>query len=120
MMPQGHAGVYLADFCADGPVHLRPCNPGEPGVVLSRYHDLRHPALDWLDEPLIPFLYGVDDAASVPASMDARLRAVLRERYRQTYLREIVPDRTDPYPTVRGLGGRDRGGVRPARAAVYL
>ncbi len=95
MMPQGHTSVYLADFCADGPVHLRPCGPGEPGVVLSRYHDLRHPALDWMAVPLTPFLYGVDDAAATPQTMDASLERELRERYRQAHLLAVVPDRVD-------------------------
>jgi hypothetical protein len=95
MMPQGHTGVYLADFCADGPVHLRPCAPGEAGVVLSRYHDLRHPALDWMAVPLTPFLYGVEDAGTVPPTMDATLERELREQYRQAHLLAVVPDRID-------------------------
>lgn len=100
MMPQGHAGAYLADFCADGPVHLRPCTAGEAGVVLSRYHDLRHPALDWMAMPLLPFLYGTTDPAALPPTMDAGLEAELRERYRQEYLQEILPDRTDRHGQV--------------------
>lgn len=95
MMPQGHASVYLADFCADGPVHLRPCGEGEPGVVLSRYHDLRHPALDWMAIPLTPFLYGVENASDVPAAVDAGLETQIRERYRQSHLLEFLPDRRD-------------------------
>lgn len=51
MMPVGHAGVFLDHLCAENPTHLRPCRPGEPGVVISRYHDLRVSNLDWLATP---------------------------------------------------------------------
>jgi len=32
--------VYLSRVCADSPLLLRRCEPGEKGVVLSRYHEL--------------------------------------------------------------------------------
>jgi hypothetical protein len=38
MTPTGHAAIYLSRVCADSPLSLRRCNPGEQGVVLSRYH----------------------------------------------------------------------------------
>jgi len=36
----GHAAVYLSRICAETPSLLRRCGPGEPGVVISRYHHL--------------------------------------------------------------------------------
>ena len=33
----GHAAVYLSGVCAETPLVLRRCAPGETGVVLSRY-----------------------------------------------------------------------------------
>ena len=33
----GHAAVYLSGVCAETPLVLRRCGPGETGVVLSRY-----------------------------------------------------------------------------------
>ena len=33
----GHTAVYLTRVCAATPVTLRRCNPGEHGVVISRY-----------------------------------------------------------------------------------
>ena len=33
----GHAAVYLSGVCADTPLVLRRCAPGETGVVISRY-----------------------------------------------------------------------------------
>lgn len=92
MMPQGHAGIYLADACVETPVHLRPCGPGELGAVISRYHDLRHPKLDWMAFPLPVFLYGSSDPAQRPAFMTPGGEADLRERYRQEHLREDVPE----------------------------
>ena len=41
----GHAAVYLNGVCATSPVVLRPCAPGETGVVLSRYHGITQ--YDW-------------------------------------------------------------------------
>lgn len=93
MMPAGHAGIYLDHLCADTPTRLRTCRPGELGVVLSRYHDLRTENLDWMAVPVIPFLYGVDDPANTPAFVTASLEAELRESYREAHLRSVAPDR---------------------------
>ncbi len=123
MMPQGHASVYLADFCANGPLRLRRCEAGEAGVVLSRYHDLRRPALDWMAVPLIPFLYGVDSATAVPASLDSGLKAELRDRYRRAYLQDIVPDRADrhgrPHPPRNGDWAEGIGAAFDRRVLLY-
>ena len=47
MNPTGHAAIYLARVCATSPTSLRHCQPGEPVVVISRYHkvagDRRYP-----------------------------------------------------------------------------
>ena len=43
--PTGHAAIYLERVCADTPVHLRLCNPGETGVVISRYKGMA--GYDW-------------------------------------------------------------------------
>ena len=86
----GHAAVYLSGVCAETPLVLRPCNPGESGVVLSRYDGIgKH---DWVAIPLIPYLYAVDGAEDVPLFADAKMTAFLRDRYRRQYLEEIAPD----------------------------
>jgi hypothetical protein len=36
----GHAAVYLSRICAESPLKLRRCEPGEWGIVLSRYHGM--------------------------------------------------------------------------------
>src|SRR5580693_1273659 len=54
----GHAAVYLNRVCAETPVRLRRCAPGETGVVISRYNKIS--GYDWIAIPLIPYLYAVD------------------------------------------------------------
>ena len=61
--PTGHAAVYLNHICAASPIELRPCGPGEFGVVISRYHKVS--GYDWIAIPLIPYLYSVEDASQV-------------------------------------------------------
>jgi len=96
--PTGHAAIYLSDVCADTPTRLRRCEPGETGVVLSRYHKID--GYDWLAMPLIPYLYAVDDPAEIPAYADAKLELRLRDRYRREHLMDLVPD--DPHREIPG------------------
>lgn len=85
--PTGHAAVYLEHVCADSPVHVRLCNPGETGVVISRYKGLA--GYDWMAIPLIPYLYAVDNPASVPAKVDQETVNRLRDHYREAHLTEL-------------------------------
>lgn len=101
MMPQGHASIYLDNLCAETPTHLRPCNPGESGVVLSRYHDLKTQKIDWLAYPAFTFLYGVSSPDQIPAYITPRLETELRESYRQAHLLTILPDRLDKHGNLR-------------------
>jgi hypothetical protein len=96
--PTGHAAIYLSDVCADTPTHLRRCEPGEKGVVLSRYHSVG--GYDWLAVPLIPYLYAVDDPTQIPAVADHGMVVRLRDRYRREHLMDIVPD--DPHHEIPG------------------
>ena len=85
--PTGHAALYLARVCADSPVHLRPCGPGETGVVISRYKGLS--GYDWVAIPLVPYLYAVEDPAQAPSQADQETVNRLRIHYRETYLRQL-------------------------------
>ena len=87
--PTGHAAIYLPDVCADTPSHLRRCVPGEGGVVISRYFKIGE--YDWLAIPLVPYLYAVDTLQEIPQSADEPFVVSLREQYRRTHLREVVP-----------------------------
>lgn len=96
--PTGHAAIYLNRVCSDTPTHLRPCRPGELGVVLSRYHRIN--GYDWLAIPLIPYLYAVDDPSEVPATATPRLERKLRDTWRRNHLEDLVPD--DPKHEIPG------------------
>jgi hypothetical protein len=86
----GHAAVYLSGVCADTPLVLRPCAPGETGIVLSRYDGVG--GYDWIAIPLIPYLYAVERPEDVPLFADTKMVAFLRDRYRRAYLEDIAPD----------------------------
>src|SRR5581483_6603956 len=86
----GHAAVYLSGVCAETPVKLRRCAPGETGVVISRYDGVA--GYDWVAIPLIPYLYAVDKAEDVPLFSDAKMTLFLRDHYRRKYLEAIAPD----------------------------
>jgi len=82
MNPTGHAAVYLSRVCAASPTVLRPCEPGESGVVISRYH--RVGGYDWIAIPLIPYLYAVDEPQQAPLYVNAEMVAALRDHCRVT------------------------------------
>jgi hypothetical protein len=86
----GHAAVYLSNVCAETPLVLRPCAPGETGVVISRYDGIGK--YDWIAVPLIPYLYAVEHPEDIPLFADAKTTAFLRDRYRRQYLEEVAPD----------------------------
>jgi hypothetical protein len=86
----GHTAVYLSAVCADTPLVLRPCAPGETGVVISRYDGVG--GYDWIAIPLIPYLYAVDHPKDIPLFADAKMVAFLRDRYRRKYLESVAPD----------------------------
>ena len=88
--PTGHAAVYLSRICAASPTVLRRCEPGEPGVVISRYH--RIGGYDWIAIPLIPYLFAVDLPEQVPLYVSAQTEADLRDDYRRSHLLEIAPN----------------------------
>jgi hypothetical protein len=86
----GHAAVYLSGVCAETPLVLRPCAPGETGIVISRYNGVE--GYDWIAIPLIPYLYALDRAEDIPLYADPKMVSFLRERYRREYLESVVPD----------------------------
>lgn len=88
--PTGHSAVYLNHVCAESPVKLRTCRPGEYGVVISRYH--RIGGFDWIAIPLVAYLYAVDQVGDIPVTADAGLEFRLRDEYRRKHLLLIAPD----------------------------
>jgi hypothetical protein len=92
-MAQGHAAVYLSRVCAETPLVLRRCGPGESGVVISRYNGVA--GYDWIAIPLIPYLYAVENTDDVPLFANPKLASFLRNQYRRKYLEDIAPDGPD-------------------------
>jgi hypothetical protein len=91
--PTGHSAVYLDHVCADGPTKLRLCQPGEMGVVISRYDGIG--TYDWIAMPLIPYLYAVERVEDIPVTMDRPDEEAIRDAYRRAHLESLAPDRAD-------------------------
>ena len=89
----GHAAVYLSGVCAETPLRLRTCAPGELGAVISRYDGVG--GYDWVAIPLIPYLYAVENGADIPLFVDPKTVAFLRDHYRREHLEMVAPDRDD-------------------------
>jgi hypothetical protein len=92
----GHAAVYLTRVCAESPLVLRRCAPGEFGAVISRYDNIA--GHDWIAIPLIPYLYAVEKPENAPLSADEKLADFLRNQYRRAHLESIAPDGPDGEP----------------------
>jgi hypothetical protein len=99
MGPTGHDALYFARICAAGPTKLRRCEPGEPGVVIARYHGIA--GYDWLAMPLIPYLYSVEDASQVPSHVNREIVQSLRLQYHDAHL-QILGDAPEGSETRRG------------------
>ena len=87
----GHAAVYLSGVCAETPLVLRPCAPGELGAVISRYDGVG--GYDWVAIPLIPYLYAVERPEDIPLFADPKMVYFLRDQYRRSHLEGVAPDR---------------------------
>jgi hypothetical protein len=91
--PTGHSAIYLSDVCADTPVRLRRCDPGETGVVIARYSGIE--GYDWVAMPLLPYLYAVTSPDQIPYRANKATVERLKEAYRRKYLTDILPDGPD-------------------------
>jgi len=85
--PTGHVALYFEKICADTPVKLRRCQPGELGAVIARYQGID--GYDWVAIPLVPYLYAVDNAAEVPSHVDHDQVVQLRNEYRESHLQAL-------------------------------
>jgi hypothetical protein len=87
--PTGHTAIYFDDVCAETPVKLRPCRPGELGAVISRYQGIDN--YDWIAIPLVPYLYSTDDPTAVPSRVNRRIVQRLRDEYHEAHLTDLGP-----------------------------
>ena len=85
--PTGHTAIYFARICAETPVTLRRCQPGESGSVISRYQGIA--GYDWVAMPLIPYLYSVHEISDVPEHVDRAMVRRLRNRYHEDHLGDL-------------------------------
>src|SRR3981081_4317300 len=86
--PTGHSAIYLNRVCAESPTVLRRCQPGETGVVISRYSRVR--SLDWVAIPLLPYLYAVEQDADVPQWAGHASVAEMRNAYADAHLTSLI------------------------------
>ena len=104
--PTGHSAIYLNRVCAETPTVLRRCNPGETGVVISRYSRIRK--LDWVAIPLLPYLYAVEKAEDVPERADRATVEKLQNQYAEAHLQSLSSvvegyDKKTVWPQVLGV-----------------
>ena len=93
MNPTGHAAIYLTDICAATPTQLRHCEPGEGGVVISRYYKVG--GYDWVAMPLVPYLYAVENVEDIPQWATKESVAAMQDDYRRVHLLSIAPTDED-------------------------
>jgi hypothetical protein len=86
--PTGHSAIYLNRVCAESPTVLRRCEPGETGVVISRYSRIR--SFDWVAIPLLPYLYAVEQVEDVPEWAERAPVEELRNAYAEAHLMSLV------------------------------
>ena len=93
MTGAGHITVYLSNICTSPPLVLRQCRADEPkGVVVATYPEFGpNSDYQWFAMPILPYLYGVDDARQIPLYANGKIRTLLRETNRVKYLSNIVP-----------------------------
>jgi hypothetical protein len=91
----GHTAVYLSRVCAESPIELRLCRPGELGSVISNYTTLgEDQPFEWNVVPLSIYLYGVDDPRFRPVFGTPKIKQALEEQYRVQYLGEYCASET--------------------------
>jgi hypothetical protein len=84
VIPTGHTALYFEQVCAETPIKLRRCLPGELGSVITRYPGIA--GYDWVAIPLLPYLYAVETPAEVPAHADRQAVWRMRLRYHERHL----------------------------------
>jgi hypothetical protein len=88
--PTGHDALYFQRICAETPVKLRRCAPGETGAVITRYQGIAN--YDWIAMPLLPYLYAVETASEVPSRADRDAVIALRDKYHEARLLSLGKD----------------------------
>jgi hypothetical protein len=82
--PTGHTAIYFQRVCAETPVRLRRCRPGELGAVISRYEGMD--GYDWIAMPLLPYLYSTENVDAVPVRTSHEDVERMRDNYHEAHL----------------------------------
>ena len=77
----GHAALWLDRLCSDDHMHMRLCQPGEMGSVLSRYPHLNG-RMDWLAMDPGPYFYAADSPEAIAATATDATLERMQEAYR--------------------------------------
>lgn len=88
--PTGHTALYFARICAETPVKLRRCGPGEQGSVIARYQGIA--GYDWIAMPVVPYLYSVEDGSDAPDRVNRASVLRLRTRYHEQHMAGLGAD----------------------------
>ena len=88
--PTGHDAVYFERVCAQTPIKLRRCSPGELGAVITRYQGIA--GYDWIAMPLLPYLYAVENASEIPIPANREAVNASRDRYHDAHLQSLGKD----------------------------
>jgi hypothetical protein len=99
VFPSGHSAIYFEQVCAETPVKLRRCRPGEFGAVITRNPGIGK--YDWVAIPLVPYLYSVENPTEVPAHADSKAVWKMRNRYHEAHLLSLG-EKMIPGNLVRG------------------
>ena len=114
----GHTAVYFSRICADSPVKLRLCGPGEQGSVMSNYTSLgENQPFEWNVVPLSVFVYGVEDPRERPLLGTREIKRLLEERYREKFLTAYCSG--PPCTTSGGAEWREMVGAGLSRS-IYI
>jgi hypothetical protein len=101
----GHAALITEGLCSDDHLHMRLCQPGESGSVVSRYKAIN--GYDWLAMPPGPYMFAVDSADDVPATASIVEVDRLRAEYRANHGTSFAEDPPE-YGWVQLLGASYR------------
>ncbi len=85
----GHSAIYFSRICAETPIKMRLCRPGERGSIVSNYTSLgEDQPFQWNIAPVDVYLYGVANPENRPLFASAKIKKLLETEYREKTLRD--------------------------------
>jgi hypothetical protein len=109
--PTGHSAVYFERICAETPVKLRRCAPGESGAVIARYQGIS--GYDWVAIPLLAHLYAVENAGQAPTRVSRDTVTRMLRQYYKSHLESSLGEKLT-------AGGMFDGGWNDLVGQAYM